>query len=67
MWLDMSGLNMEEKELRDFIIQDAGLGLNDGPSFGKAGAGFQRINIACPRETLKSALNRLELAVKNLN
>ncbi len=67
VWLDMSGLNMEEKELRDFIIQDAGLGLNDGPSFGKAGAGFQRINIACPRETLKSALNRLELAVKNLN
>jgi cystathionine beta-lyase len=66
VWLDMSGLNLGEKDLREFIINNAGLGLNDGPSFGKAGIGFQRINIACPFEVLKSALQKIEDAVKNL-
>ena len=31
--------------------------------FGKAGAGFERINIACPRKTLEEAMNRLKEAI----
>jgi cystathionine beta-lyase len=39
------------------------VGLDDGYLFGPSGAGFQRMNIACPRATLAEALRRLEEAV----
>ena len=41
------------------IIHEAGLWLDGGSMFGKAGEGFQRINIACPRKTLEEAMERL--------
>lgn len=43
----------------------AGLWLDAGTMFGKAGAGFQRINVACPRATLRAALKRLADAAGN--
>ena len=52
--------------LRDFIRNRAGLGLNDVFLFGKGGSGFQRMNIACPRSVLESALKRLKEAVDSL-
>jgi len=67
IWLDCRGLGLKGKELRSFVIEKAGLGLNDGPSFGPGGEGFQRINIALPKSELIKALERLEKAVKGLN
>ncbi|MFW5819685.1 MAG: MalY/PatB family protein [Bacteroidota bacterium] len=64
VWLDCRALNMSDKELKNFIIQKAGLGLNHGAVFGKGGEGFQRINVATPRKLLKEALIKLEKAVK---
>lgn len=64
-WLDCSKLGMSSGSLRTFMIQQAGLGLNDGPQFGKEGEGFQRINIACPRRILYEALVKMHTAVKN--
>jgi cystathionine beta-lyase len=66
VWLDCSGLKMTDEELKDFMIQKAGLGLNAGTMFGTEGKGFMRINIACSIQTLKDALVRLEKAVNNL-
>jgi cystathionine beta-lyase len=65
MWLDFSELGLNDKELRDFIINKAGLGLNDGPVFGSGGSGFQRMNIALPKQKLESALMSLERALRN--
>lgn len=65
VWLDFRGLGLKNKELKEFIIRNAGLGLNDGPSFGPGGDGFQRINIALPRAVLKTALEKLEKAIKS--
>jgi cystathionine beta-lyase len=66
IWLDFRELGLKNKELKEFVIKNAGLGLNDGPSFGPGGDGFQRINIALPRELLLIALEKLERAVNNL-
>lgn len=66
IWLDFRGLGLKGKELKEFVIQKAGIGLNDGPSFGPGGDGFQRINIALPRKILTEALEKLERAVKEL-
>jgi cystathionine beta-lyase len=64
VWLDCRTLGMEPEELRSFMIHKAGVGLNNGPQFGKEGEGFQRINIACPRTLLHEALVRMSSAVK---
>jgi cystathionine beta-lyase len=61
VWLDFRAYKFSDIELKKAIIEKAKLGLNDGPTFGPGGSGFQRINIACPRETLKTALGRLLL------
>ncbi|GGH85096.1 cystathionine beta-lyase [Pullulanibacillus pueri] len=65
-WLDFRALNLSGQALRDFVIKEARLGLNDGDSFGVEGQGFQRINFACPRSILEEAMERLEAAVKKL-
>jgi cystathionine beta-lyase len=64
VWLDFRALGLSDIELRKVVIERCKLGLNDGPSFGPGGSGFQRINIACPRKTLVEALNRLKLIEK---
>ena len=63
VWLDFRGLNLSESELESLIIKKAKLWLDSGMMFGGAGSGFQRINVACPRNTLVEALTRLETAL----
>jgi len=64
IWLDCSALGLSGAELKSFMINRAGLGLNDGPQFGREGMGFQRINIACPRSILYKALLKLQAAIE---
>jgi cystathionine beta-lyase len=66
VWLDCSGLGLGVEELDDFIIHKAKLWLDSGKIFGKPGEGFQRVNAACPRATLKEGLDRLRKAVEEL-
>lgn len=65
MWLDCRALGLSAEELNSFFAQKAGVALNDGRLFGKCGSGFQRMNIACPRETLARALEQIEQALKS--
>ena len=66
VWIDFSETGLSGKELDDFIREKAKLWLDDGSLFGKTGADFQRVNIACSRDYLKKALDRLKDAVKTL-
>ena len=66
VWLDCRELGLSDDELRDFMIKQARLGLNEGRTFGPGGEGFMRMNIACPLVTLKEALERLKGAVDGL-
>jgi len=62
LWLNCKSLNLTDEALNEFFIQDAGLGLNQGITFGLGGSGFMRMNIACPRSTLEKALLQLKKA-----
>ena len=62
-WLDMRDLGLKGKKLRDFMIREARIGCNDGPTFGPGGQGYQRLNFACPRSTLEKALHQLKKAL----
>ena len=66
IWLDCSGLGISYKELEKLVVEDARLWLDAGKIFGAETALFERINIACPRSTLKQALEQLETAVAKL-
>lgn len=66
IWLDFSKLGLSEKELEDLIVHKAGLWLDAGRIFGKAGEGFERINVTCPRSVLKEGLERIKVAVESL-
>lgn len=59
-WMDFSGLNLSDTALRKFMVEKARLGFNHGPTFGPGGEGFQRINLGCPREIVKEAMERLK-------
>ncbi len=64
MWLDCKGMEMPHDKLLDFFFYKAKLGLNDGLSFGDAGAGFMRLNVGTSKEVLKEAMKRLLHAYK---
>ena len=67
VWLDFRQLALSEEELEDLVIKKAGLWRDKGTIFGKAGLGFQRVNVACPRKVLETALCRLKAAIDQEN
>ena len=66
VWLDFNGTGLTVKELDDLIINKARLWLDSGHIFGAVGDGFQRINVACPRSTLQTAMERIAEALRYL-
>ncbi len=60
VWLDCSFFNKTSDEISKILIDEEKLWLNSGTMYGKAGEGFLRMNIACPRELLVEGLKRLE-------
>lgn len=63
VWLDCRSLKMEQDQLVKMFINRAHLALNDGSMFGDEGRGFMRLNVACPRQVLKNALDHLRDAL----
>lgn len=66
IWLDFGAAGIDAKTLDDLIINKAKLWLDSGRIFGKAGAGFQRINTACPRSVLEEALARIKKCLEEV-
>jgi len=62
-WLECSQMGLEGRALRRFFVEEAQLGLSPGISFGKEGAGFMRMNVAVPTDTMEEALRRLDSAL----
>ncbi|MBP2650789.1 MAG: cystathionine beta-lyase [Firmicutes bacterium] len=62
-WLDCRELGLEVAKVPTFFIHKAKVGLSDGRRFGEQGAGFMRLNFACPREVLIQGLERISAAL----
>lgn len=58
-WLDCRKFGFNDAELKEFMLKQAHVWLNDGSGFGVGGSGFQRLNFACPRPLLQQALERI--------
>lgn len=62
-WLDCKAMNFTDRELKDFFVKDAKLGLNAGVSFGENGSGFMRLNFAVSTEMMEEVVYRLDNAL----
>ena len=63
VWVDCSILRRSSEEIEDILLEKEKLWVNAGSMYGKAGEGFIRINIACPRRRLMEGLERLKRAL----
>jgi cystathionine beta-lyase len=64
-WLDCRKVGMQCSPF-EFFLNEARVGFNDGPTFGKGGVGFVRMNFACTRQVLAEALQRMKAALERL-
>ena len=65
LWLDCGAFGLSSRELAAFIRSRTGLFLSDGRIYGNA-PHHLRMNIACPRETVREGLERLAEAAELL-
>lgn len=65
-WVDCTGFGLTGEELEDLIKNKAKLWLDTGRIFGASSECFMRFVLACPRVTLKEALDRLKKAVRSI-
>lgn len=66
MWLDCRELGMDSKELNEFFVKKAKVGMNNGKDFCRSLDGYMRMNAAHPRAQLKQALEQIKEAVHQL-
>ncbi|MFZ4548782.1 MAG: MalY/PatB family protein [Bacteroidales bacterium] len=62
VWLDCREMGLNDKDLNDFFLLKAKVGLNPGIMFGPGGEGFMRMNIGCPKAILLQGLGQLKVA-----
>lgn len=65
LWLDCRELALDDKSLKQFFIEDCGVGMNPGAMFGDGGSGFMRMNIAAPRALLQQACQQIYVAYQH--
>ena len=63
-WLDCREADLPDSDPYTFFLDEARVALNDGKTFGRGGAGFVRLNFACPRATLAEGLDRMRHALE---
>ena len=62
-WLDLRS-HPRSADIQQFLLEEARIALNDGPTFGQGYQGFVRLNFATSRELLQEGLERLARAVR---
>lgn len=63
-WLDFQALGLKNTELAEFMNKKAKIFFSEGYTFGKAGDGFERVNLAVPMKYLEKMLERLYEVLK---
>ena len=63
-WLDFRETGLSESEILPRLVHKGRVGLYPGTDFGAAGAGFFRMNLACPRAQLERGLEGIRSALR---
>lgn len=59
VWIDCRAMKMSSDAIIEKLLIEARVLLNSGTMYGAAGEGFIRMNIACPKVSLREALMRM--------
>ncbi len=59
VWVDFSGTEIAQENIKEYLCEKCRILVNDGEFFGRAGRGFVRFNLACPRKNVEFALENL--------
>jgi aspartate/methionine/tyrosine aminotransferase len=62
---NITGTGMDCRKLGDYLLNEAGVAVLPGTSFGKYGEGYLRLSFANSIENIKKALDRIDKALKN--
>jgi cystathionine beta-lyase len=62
-WLDFRETGLSQDDIMDRLVNVGGVGLYSGTDFGEEGAGFFRMNLACPRPLLERGLEGIRAAM----
>lgn len=65
VFLDCRGLGLDQEQLIRFFADEAHICMNSGDMFGPSGAGYMRMNVACPRSMMQQAIDQIVAAVRN--
>lgn len=65
LWIDVSAIPGDSKEIADYLRKETGLYLSNGLQYGKAGEHHLRMNVACPRSVCEDGINRLIRGLKS--
>lgn len=60
LWIDCGELLGDAGELARYLRSQTGLYVSEGRQYGRSGAHFLRMNLACPRSLLEDGLRRLK-------
>jgi aspartate/methionine/tyrosine aminotransferase len=63
---NITGTGMTSKELSDYLLNEAGVAVLPGTSFGKYGEGYLRISFANSIENINKALERIKKALEKV-
>jgi len=64
-WIDISPLNIDDKELQHRLIHQEKVAIMPGETYGEEGRGYIRFNVGCSRIKLADGLDRFIRAVKS--
>lgn len=60
LWMDFRDYGYSSEKLQQMMLHEAKIWLDEGVMFGEEGAGFMRINIACPKSVIKEAMKKMQ-------
>ena len=66
VFINIEETGMNEVDFCNYILEEAGVAIVPGSSFGKYGKGFVRMCYACSYEQIEIAMNRIKRAVEKL-
>lgn len=66
LWVDCRALGLDTAGIKDLMFKQAKVAFNEGSMFGTEGAGWLRINLACPRSIVETALKQFTDAARKV-
>ena len=63
-WIDFRRLELDAEKLRQKMLYQAHVAMDEGSMFGPEGNGFERLNLAAPRNLIEEIMDRIAAVLR---